>query len=216
MEKLELKETDKEGIRIGIRSNGVKYTVRDDRSRYFFPDEWRLFLDNVRQNKQAIFDTLIQTGGRIDEILHIRPKDFDFDRNILILRTTKTRAKKGERVGKPRTIPISLQYARRIRKYIKNNKINDESFIFSVTSQAVSQLFKRRMEASGIKDWYQFSLHNIRKTTGNWLRALEVSAEEICLRLGHDMNTYLKHYGSPSVFDRRDKQMMIRTMGDLY
>jgi hypothetical protein len=29
-----------EGVRIGVKKDGTKYSVRDDRSRYFFPEEW--------------------------------------------------------------------------------------------------------------------------------------------------------------------------------
>ena len=77
-------------------------------------------------------------------------------------------------------------------------------------------MMKRALVRAGIKDYYNFSLHNIRKTTGNWLKALGVSAEEICLRLGHDFNTYLKHYGSATLFDRVDRIEMIKILGRIY
>ena len=88
--------------------------------------------------------------------------------------------------------------------------------LFPITKQAVSQMLKRTLKKIEMKDWYNFSLHNIRKTHGNWLKALEIPAEEICLRLGHDFNTYLKHYGSATIFDRKDKLLMIRILGDVY
>jgi len=42
----------------------------------------------------------------------------------------------------------------------------------------------------------EFSLHNIRKTTGMWLktvqrRGYDLDVSEICMRLGHDHNTFL-------------------------
>src|SRR3990167_8002443 len=101
-----------EGLQIGIKSDGKKYSVRDDRSRYFFPEEWISFFDAIKKDKQSIFDVLINTGGRIDEVLHIKPKDFDWDKNRLTLRVTKIKASKGERIGKPRTFTISSQFAR--------------------------------------------------------------------------------------------------------
>jgi integrase len=213
--RLLLKPTNKEGLRVGMRKDGKPYSVRDDRSRYFFPNEWINFFISLKGNQKPIFSFLINTGARIEEALRVKPKNFDWDRNNLTLRVTKIRAKKGERVGKPRTFTISSQFARRMRAYIRNNRIKDDEFLFNMTQQAVYQLFRRKLKKV-VKDWYNFSLHNIRKTHGNYLKAMDVRAEEICLRLGHDFNTYLKHYGSATIFDRKDKVGIIKILGDLY
>ena len=205
-----------EGLRRGIKKNGVNYSVRTDRSTYFFPDRWELFFKNIKEEKKDIFDCLINTGARIEEALNIKPEDFDWERNNLTLKVTKTKAKKGESIGKKRTFQISSQFARRMKKYISDKKIQEGQILFSISKQAVSQLMRRTLIKSKFKDYYMYSLHNIRKTHGNWLKALEVSSDEICLRLGHDHNTYLKHYGSASIFDRKDKMIMIKILGDLY
>lgn len=205
-----------EGLREGIKRDGVKYSVRTDRSSYFFPDKWELFLKMIKPEKQDIFDVLISTGARIEEALNIHPEDFDWERNNLTLKVTKTKATKGETIGKKRTFQISSQFARRMKKYISENKIQEGKILFPISKQAVSQMFKRGLINAGFKDYYMYSLHNIRKTHGNWLKALEIPAEEICLRLGHDYNTYLKHYGSAMVFDRKDKLSMVKILGDVY
>lgn len=206
---------EKEGLKIGVKSDGKKYSVRDDRSRYFFPEEWIRFFDSIKKEKQSIYDVLINTGARIEEALNIKPIDFDWERNNLTLRITKIKARKDERVGKKRTFVVSSQFSRRMRKYISNNKIKDNELLFKITSTAVYQMMRRRLKGV-IKDDWNFGLHNIRKTHGNWLKALDISAEEICLRLGHDFNTYLKHYGSATIFDRKDKLIMIKILGDVY
>jgi len=205
-----------EGLQVGIKSDGKKYSVRDDRSRYFFPEEWIKFFDAIKKDKKPIFDCLINTGARIEESLNIKPKNFDWDKNRLTLRVTKMKATKGERIGKPRTFTISSQFARRMRKYINDNKISDDEIIFKVSKQAVYQMLKRTLKKIGIEDRYNFSLHNIRKTHGNYLKALEIDSGEICYRLGHDLNTFIKHYGSANIFDRKDKTLMIRILGDVY
>lgn len=223
--KLKLKETDTEGLRIGIKKDGKEYPVRDHRQRYFFPNEWNLFYKTLKDGQEPIFDFLIQTGCRINEALHVRPVDFDFDRDTVRLWKTKTRAKLNERSGKPRTISLSPVFMKRIKSYIKDRKIELQSqdYLFigadksnHVSKQAVFQLFKRKLIESGIKDPYNFSLHNIRKTHGNWLKALGLPAEEICLRLGHDLNTYLKHYGSSSIFSNMDILQMNKILEGLY
>jgi integrase len=205
-----------EGLRVGVKKDGVKYSVRTDRSSYFFPERWIKFDSVIKDEKKSVFDTLISTGGRIEEVLNIKPEDFDWERNHLTLKVTKTKATKNESIGKRRSFVISSQFARRMRKYISEHKIENGQVLFKVSKQAVSQMFKRGLIKAGFKDWYMFSLHNIRKTHGNWLNALDVKSTEICMRLGHDMNTYLKHYGSASLFDRKDKLLMIKILGDLY
>jgi integrase len=122
--KLKLRETKTEGLRIGMKKDGKEYSVRDHRARYFFPNEWLNFYKELKQEQESIFDFLIQTGCRIDEALHIRPVDFDFDRDSVRLWKTKTRAKLNERSGKPRTISLSPIFMKRIRKYIKVEKKN--------------------------------------------------------------------------------------------
>ncbi len=213
---MKLKQTKHEGLREGIKSDGVKYSVRDDRSRFFYPEEWTKFMSNIKPDNKLIFETLLQTGARIEEALNIKPKDFDWDRHNVNLRVTKIKARKNERVGKARNIPVSSQYIRKAKSYINRKNLKDDELLFPITKQAVWQMLRRKLVKAEIKDYWNFGLHNIRKTHGNWLKALEIRAEEICTRLGHDFNTYLKHYGSPNIFDRKDKIQMVNILGDVY
>ncbi len=215
VERLSLERVS-ENLQRGVRKDGKSYSVRDDRSRYFWPEEWFKFYNSLSEKKQPIFDALINTGARIKEALNIKPKDFDWERNNLTLRVTKMKAAKGERIGKPRTFKVSSQFARKMRKHIVSNKIGDDEILFKVSQQGVYQMLRRNLVKIGIKDPYNFSLHNIRKTHGNYLKALEIDSGEICYRLGHDLNTFIKHYGSANVFDRKDKMGMIKILGDVY
>ena len=196
--------------------DGRTYTIRKDRSRYFMPQEWLEFISKIKTNKKAIFQTMINTGARIDEALHIRPKDFDFDRNNLTLYVTKVKAKKGEKVGKRRTFKINSEYAKEMGKYIKRNKIEPEQRLFNITTQSVWQMMRRGIRRAGIEDWYNFGTHNMRKTHAMFIKAWGIPAEEICLRLGHDFNTYLRHYGSATIFSNQDIKQIDKILGDLY
>lgn len=216
----------KEGLWSGIKSDGVNYTVRKDRSRYFFPDEWNLFMKELNPDKQFLFETLLQTGCRIDEGLNIRAKDIDQERKTIMLYVTKSKATKGESAefgGKPRSFAVSSQYIKSVRSYLRRNNIDQfsETKLFHITQQSVWQLLKRKLQKIGIKDYYNFSLHNIRKTSGMWLKTLQsrgkdLDISEICMRLGHDYATFLKHYGSPSIFGDSDRDKMIDIIGDVY
>lgn len=218
-------DEEKEGIFVGIKKDGKVYSVRKDRNRTFFPDEWLRFLSVLKKAQQEfIFRTLLITGARIKECLNIRVSDFFWDRGYLRLFVTKSKSAKGESKllgGKPRSFVVSSGYIKRAKVYIKELGLKGDDKIFNYTQQGVYQIFRKKLKQIKIKDWYNFSLHNIRKTHGMWLKTLipysrSITEGEICLRLGHDFNTFLKHYGSPSVFTERDKNMMIKILGDIY
>ena len=213
----------KDGLFEGIKSDGKKYTVRADRHRYFFPNEWLNFLSFVTEDRRILFETLLQTGGRIEEVLNLKPSDFIWDNNSVKLRVTKSKAKKGESKilgGKQRSFGVSSQFCRRLRKFIREKQIKDDEYLFQITKQGVSQMMKRCLKKAGLKEW-EFSLHNIRKTTGMYLktvqrRGYDLDGDEICMRLGHDHNTFLEHYGSPSVFTEQHRDKIIDILGDMY
>lgn len=215
--------SNKEGLFVGIKSDGKKYTVRKDRHRYFFPNEWIKFLGEVKEERKILFETLLQTGARIEECLNLKPRDFIWDNNSVTLRITKSKASKGESKilgGQARSFGVSSQFIRKIRKHIRENKVPNNEFIFKLTKQGVSQLFKRCLKKVGLNEW-EFSLHNIRKTSGMWLktvqrRGYDLDVSEICMRLGHDHNTFLKHYGSPSVFTDQQRDKIVDILGDVY
>ena len=200
-----------------MRKNGRSYTNRSNRDRFFYPNEWMKFYDNLKESQKMTFDFLMQTGCRINEAIHVKAGDIDFERNTIILRVTKVKARKGEKNPRPRTISISTQFARRLKKYVNDNKLNNESYLGLLSAPAAHIAMKKTLQSIGIKDWYMFSIHNIRKTHGNYLKALQVTAEsEICKRLGHDYNTFLKAYVSADIFSFKDRQDMRMILGDLY
>ena len=157
---------------------------------------------------------MFNTGARFDEALHTRPIDFDFERNNLRLWKTKTKSKKGEKVGKPRTISLSSSFSGRMKRFCKDKK--PDEYLFKISQAGFNQLMKKKLNKLGIKDWTNFSSHNIRKTHGMYLKALGIDLAEICTRLGHDYNTYIKHYGSADVFSEKDYVGIRDLMGDLY
>ena len=74
---------------------------------------------------------------------------------------------------------------------------------------------KKALIKAGIKDFYMFSLHNVRKTHGNWLNAHKFTIVDICKRLGHDANTFLKSYASADIFRDEDRVEIKKILGDL-
>lgn len=189
--------------------------VKTDNNRFFYPDQWNLFLKAIGKRKnKLLYELQFHTGARFDEVLHLRPCDFDFDRNNVRLWKTKTKAKKGEKVGKPRTISLSTDFCKRVKRFVDD--LPKDQYIFKVSQAGYNKLIKTTLEKLKIDNAKEFSSHNIRKTHGMYLKALGIDVGEICTRLGHDVNTYIAHYGSADVFSEKDMRGIRDLLGDLY
>lgn len=210
---LKLTETKKD-LSSGTRQNGSAYSVRSNRDRFFFPKEWKNFYDALKSQQKKTFDCLISVGARINEIRNLKQEDVDFVNKRIILRVTKVKARKGEKHSRPRTIPISSQFARRLKFYFQDKKNDD--YIGLLSTPASNIAMKKALQKAGIKDWWMFSVHNIRKTIENWLMALGVDGVTISRHFGHDIHTALQHYASPDIFSGKEKTEMREIIGDLY
>lgn len=232
--------TSKKGVYEITKQNGSKYSVRTDRRRYFFPQEWNKFINSIKNEKHYIlFLTLLHTGARIMEALHLKPKNFNFERGTITFEVVKQRKakKKFFAIGKNRTFFVSDVYLNEIKSYARKNKIEDDKYIFLDNSQlppnydsldnkekkkyyaktcvAYAQMLKRKLKSVGIEDWRNFSLHNIRKTYGNWMRLYDIRMEELCYRLGHDTETFMVHYGSSLIFTPQERMGIMKIMGNV-
>jgi integrase len=213
---MELKETDKSSLKVGTRSDGMQYSVRDNRDKFFYPNEWMKFYDGIRESQKMPFDFLINLGCRVNEALHVKVADCDLERGNIILRVTKVKSKKGEKNPRPRTVSISSQFAKKLKHYIKEKGLTNDDYLFKISKPGMFLALRRGIIRVGIKEYWMYSIHNIRKTHGNWLKALGVDGAEICTRLGHDYNTFLNNYASPNIFNYQDKLNMRLILGDLY
>lgn len=221
--KLILRQSKDEGRLLGKREDGQIYSVREHRMSWFMPDLWLKVMENLGSSRaRRTAQVLIQTGARINEVRHIEKRDIDWDRNTIKLRITKTKAKKKERKGKPRTIPVSSQFAKQLKKFFKGSP--DDRKINILSTSAFNLALKGALKK--INDinnpYYMFSAHNIRKTHGNWLkelgkaRLIDCDAMEICLRLGHSYDMFLSSYGSSSAMSSEDLTKAKKILGDLY
>jgi len=193
-----------------------KYSVRSNRDRFFFPDEWMKFSDNVKGKQGFTFKFLINTGARINEARNVLVSDIDLERKRIVLRITKIKAKKKEKAPRPRIIPISSQFAKYLKKYIRENKLEGGDYLGILSTPAANIGMKKALQNAGIKDWQMFSIHNIRKTFENWLMGLDVDGLKITAHVGHSMQTAAGHYISPEVFTWEEKTMIREIIGDLY
>jgi integrase len=237
---LKLKQKEEDNLMVGLKADGSKYTVRKDRHRYFFPNEWEDFIKEItNKTHRFFFLTCLHTGGRIMEVLNLRYKDIDVERGIVNFRVVKQRkAKKNFYAsGKSRGFFVSSNFLKEYKSFIRGKTPNPEHYIFLDNSKlpedyskldngvrkkywisksvAYAQVLKKTLKKAGIEDYYNFSPHNIRKTYGMWMRTFDVEMAELCYRMGHDMDTYLAHYGSSLIFTDEERRKIAKIMGDV-
>lgn len=228
-------------LKIIKKKDGTNYTIRKDRRRYFFPDEWRKFMKTIKNKKHRFFFiTLLMTGARIMEVLNIRYKDINTERGTIRLEVTKQRKARKDynySSGQSREFFVSSEFLREYKSYCRTKKIKLTDYIFLNNKKLpkdydnlnnkekkkyyfsrityYSTLLKQKLKEAGIKDYYNFSPHNIRKTYGNWMRTFDIQNSELCYRMGHDIKTYMSHYGSALIFTPEERREILKIMGDV-
>ena len=205
-----------ENIKCLTLKDGRSYTVRSNRDRFFFPDEWGKFFDKAKKRQKFTFKFLINTGARINEARNVKVSDIDLERKRIVLRVTKVKAKKKEKSPRPRIIPISTQFAKYLKRYIREAKLSHDDYLGILSTPAANIGMKKALKIAGIKDYYMFSIHNIRKTLETWFVALEIDGLKITAHIGHSMQTAASHYISADVFSWEEKSKMREIIGDLY
>ena len=78
-----------------------------------------------------------------------------------------------------------------------------------------SSMLKGHLKKAGIEDYWNFSPHNIRKTYGMWMRIYNKEMTELCYRMGHDIDTYMTHYGSSLIFTDYDRRKINKILGEV-
>ncbi|MCK9371181.1 site-specific integrase [Candidatus Dojkabacteria bacterium] len=192
-----------------------KYYLKTNQKAFFRPKEWLLFYEELSEKQKPYFTIAINTGARINEIRHLRVKDIDFSFNALTFYITKVKARKGEKRPMPRTIKISKGFKEWLFKYIKKHNLSPEDTFDIPSTPAIKYILNRKLQRLDIRDWKDFSSHNVRKTHGNWLLACGMDGVLVASRLGHDMNTLLKAYVSPDIFSYEDKVLIKQILGDI-
>ena len=192
----------------------VSYTIRDNRDRFFYPKEWFKFFDALKDSQKFTFEFLINTGARINEARHVKVEDIELEPYPrLMFKVTKIKARKKEKKPRPRPMLLSTQFAKEIKKIVKGLKKDD--YIPILSTPAANIAMKKTLKEIGIKDYYMFSIHNIRKTLATWLLALGADGFKVAQYLGHDANTLRTSYATPDVFSFEEKDSMKLVLGDL-
>lgn len=197
-----------------MRTSGRKYTIRQNRFRYFYPDEYKAFYDALKPKQKVTFHFLINTGARINEVRNIKVQDVDFERNSIIIKWTKARNEDGSR--KMRVLSVSPQFIKWIRSIINVYSLKPEDNFPILSTPAANICLKKTLTKIGISDAIMFSVHNVRKTLETWLMALDVDSLKTAKHFGHSITVASKFYVSPDTFNYEDRKAMREIIGDLY
>ena len=128
-------------------------------------------------------------GLRISEVLQLRGKNFDFDRNILTLEKTKTGFKKkdGKKIRKKQftSIPPDLPQEVRVQIFIEN----ESNILFPFTRQLIWSYVKKACKFANLELGEQQDeryidggwTHLIRKSRAKWM--IEKGAPEVMVKV---------------------------------
>ena len=102
--------------------------------------------------------TLLRTGGRIDEVLQVKPRDFDLTNGIVKMITLKKRKESY------RTIPLHQELKDSIMEYLLENRTDprSEDLLFPMRRQSVDEYFKKMQKELG----FRIHAHKFRHTFG--------------------------------------------------
>ena len=181
--------------------------LKVDKKAFFYPEQLQRILDLTNLKQRHTIYCLLNTGARINEIRHADEKDIDSERKTLLLRITKTRAKLKETRPTPRTIPISTWFYKYFKKNVNEYKI--------LSTNATKIMLNKYSKEIGMTNYQDMSAHNLRKTFGTWMLALNVDGFKLAQHLGHSPDMLRTHYASPDIFNFKDKDIMRELLDDL-
>lgn len=193
-----------------------KYTLKENIKAFLYPQEYLKILDKCNKKQEITLTIQINTGGRINECRNIKVGDIDYERNNLILRVTKVKARKKETKPTPRHIPISSQFVKYLKKIRKSYNLGSEDYFPMLHTAAYNACLKTHLKDIRKVDYNNFSSHNIRKTFECWLIALGLDNFKVAKHLGHTATVAFNSYISPDIFTYEDKNVIRDILGDLY
>ena len=192
------------------------YALKNDKNRFLFPEEYMKFEDKLKPKQKFSVRFLVNTGARIMEAQNVKVEDCDLESNRIVLRVTKTKAKKKEAKGRVRIIPISSQFSKYLRKHIKSLDLKSEDYLGILSNPALNIAYKKAGVKALINNPRDVSSHTFRKTLEVWLMALGVQSLALTAHIGHDIATAAQYYVSPDIFSWEDKKKIRMIIGDLY
>jgi integrase len=181
-----------------------KYNKKINPKRFFFPMEWLNMINRIIDDDHKFWlELLLHTGMRIKEARGVKVRDIDFNRSNIFI----TKPKGGR--GKERTVMISNYFRNRLQNYISKNKLVSDDTLGLPTTQYMDEMIKKYAKESGIKDFNEFSAHNIRKTIETYLITTGKDSTLVSLWIGHKIDIAMAHYISSVMFTITNNERVV-------
>ncbi len=185
------------------------YREKENKVRFFNPDEYEKFIYAVSPKWRNYYWFLMLTGLRYKEAKNVKVGDIDFaNKQIIILKP------KG---GVQRYCHLSSYGVKLIRQWKMSDNLKEKDMFSFPTIQHLIQLMKKTCKEQGIKDYPDFSVHNLRKTHENYLLALGKDEMKLTRHMGHTPKTAQQHYLSSAFIKDKSQLDKIRTwLSDIF
>ena len=140
------------------RSLSIDFFSDDEVQKIFHEISEKISSDKRRTGKHKMYFLLVEflfrTGGRIDEILMIRPSDVNLATNSIRLKTLKQgKDRNGIQREKYRVIPLHVDLRDAYMQYLLDMNISTKSGdpLFPMSRQVVDLYFKKMQDKLGFK-----------------------------------------------------------------
>ncbi len=154
--------------------------------KYMTAEEVRRVINEAGNDRdRLLLECLWQLGGRVSEILQLKPSDIDFTSGTARLMTLKRRKRM------ERAIPAKPQLLGELARYIASKRIGDAEPLFPITRFRVHQIVRKACAAAGI-DAKRSHAHTFRHSLGvHLIQRLPITAVKEILGHSNVENTIL-------------------------
>ncbi len=157
--------------------------VARGRERRLNGDEEQRLLDAASEKLRPVIQFALETAMRREEIASLKWSDVDFERHVARLQHTKN--------GEPRTVPLSPA-AYRLLLDTRNERGSDDSTIFGISADAITQAMEAARNKAGIEDLH---FHDLRhEATSRLFENTDLDTMEIKAITGHKSMQMLARY----------------------
>ncbi len=162
-------------------TNSIKKFKERSRNRFLHPDELPAFFESLEAETNDVIRDYINisllTGARKSNVLSMRWKDINFERQEWLIPETKN--------GEPLRVPLVLKALDILNLRIQN--YGQREWVFEGEGKTGHLIepksgWKRILNRAGIKD---LRLHDLRRTVGSWQAATGANSYIIGGTLGH-------------------------------
>lgn len=145
----------------------------------------------------VMIKTLLYTGVRVTELIHIKLSDIDFDRCQMRINEGKGK--------KDRIVPYPTAFREILAIHVDNSKKNKQTFLFEsswkkpYTDRGIRKILAQYTEKAGIE--HSISPHKLRHFLFTWMKKQGVDDALLQPYSGHESRASLEIYSKLSLND---------------